>query len=222
MEKSNDSVLFLGKKDDPHTGNITSLLAQRFSKVDKFFGQWGDPLPDSIRDWQGEYIISYLSRWILPRSVIAQAKVAAINFHPAPPDYPGIGCNNFALYDGAEQYGTTCHHMDPKVDTGGTIRVRRFPVYESDTVESLLDRTYQHQYALFEEIIGLIAKGEMLPTCDESWARKPYTRKELNDLSIITWGMDEDEVARRIRATTFRTFKPMAKIAGSTFVLDKK
>ncbi len=80
------------------------------------------------RSWQGDYIISYLSRWVVPAELLERARRAAVNFHPASPDYPGIGCNNFALYENAAEYGVTCHHMAPRVDSGEIIAVRRFPV----------------------------------------------------------------------------------------------
>ena len=56
------------------------------------------PFPKEAKKWQGDYIISYLSRWIVPSYLLNNAKIASFNFHPASPEYPGIGCNNFALY----------------------------------------------------------------------------------------------------------------------------
>jgi methionyl-tRNA formyltransferase len=69
-----------------------------------------------------------------------RAKHAAFNFHPGSPDYPGIGCLNFELYEEAREYGVTCHHMVPKVDTGGIIAVKHFAIFDSDCVASLLAR----------------------------------------------------------------------------------
>ena len=63
-----------------------------------------------------------------------KSKTAAINFHPASPEYPGTGCNNFALYENAGEYGVTCHYMAPKADTGKIIKVKRFPVFANDDV----------------------------------------------------------------------------------------
>ncbi len=65
-----------------------------------------------------KYIISFVSPWIIPENLLNSAQKAAINFHPGPPDYPGTGCYNFALYEGTKKYGVTAHHMEKKVDTG--------------------------------------------------------------------------------------------------------
>ena len=72
--------------------------------------------------------MSYLI-WVVPEWLLRKAKIAAINFHPASPDYPGIGCRNFALYENAKEYGVTCHHMSATIDTGSIIEIKRFPIF---------------------------------------------------------------------------------------------
>jgi methionyl-tRNA formyltransferase len=178
---------------------------------------WGDPLPDIARNWQGDYIISYLSRWVVPTFLLERARLASFNFHPASPEYPGIGCNNFALYEDAKEYGVTCHHMAQKVDTGDIIAVRRFPVYPQDGVAELLQRTYEHQIALFFEILGMLAEGKELPISDEKWTRPPFTRVQFNELFVVTPEMDEAEITRRIRAISYKHWQPYVVLKGHKF-----
>lgn len=218
--KADQSVLFLGKKDDPHTLRAVHFCEKNFSKVQVHLSGWGERLPEEARDWEGDYIISYLSRWVVPDSLLSRARLAAINFHPASPEYPGIGCNNFALYENASSYGVTCHHMAPRVDTGDLIAVKRFPVFASDDVASLLHRTYDHQLVLFYEIVGKILLGEKLPVLSETWTRRPFTRKEFNDLNVIAPEMPHDEIARRIRATSFGKFQPQLEIGPYVFKFE--
>ena len=104
-------VLFLSKKNDIHSEKALAHLNQLGWDVSSYFGDWGDNIPTSLLNWQGDLIVSYLSRWIVPQSLLSRAKVGAINFHPAPPEYPGIGCINFALYNNEGTFGVTCHHM---------------------------------------------------------------------------------------------------------------
>ena len=59
----------------------------------------GERLPEDIQCWDGDYIVCFRSLFILPDSLLKKARIAAINFHTAPPEYPGSGCINFALYD---------------------------------------------------------------------------------------------------------------------------
>jgi methionyl-tRNA formyltransferase len=219
---SNDSILFLGKKNDEHCKKALDFVKQNFENVEAYLGVWGDTLPEDIGWWEGEYIISYLSRWVVPEHLIKRAKAAAINFHPASPEYPGIGCNNFALYENTKEYGVTCHYMNPQVDTGKIIDVKRFPVFSSDDVSSLLSRTYAFQLTLFYEIVGKILAGESLPESSEKWSRKPFTWKEFNELNKIRGDMDEEEISKRIRATNYLQFKPIIDVNGYEFELKIK
>jgi methionyl-tRNA formyltransferase len=217
MTTSSYSILFLGKADDPDCARALEFCRQAFSPVAYCFGKWGDPLPDDIRNWQGDYIVSYLSRWVVPDALLKRARKAAINFHPASPEYPGIGCNNFALYEDAKEYGVTCHHMAPKVDTGRIIAVRRFPIYPEDDVAALLKRTYENQIALFFEVAEIIAEGKDLPISRETWTRPPFTRKQFNELFRITPDQSKDEIARRVRALSYGPFQPYVELEGYRF-----
>jgi methionyl-tRNA formyltransferase len=213
------SVLFLGKKDDIHAAKALAYCEANFADVRGFFGAWRDPFPAELNAWKGDCIFSYLSRWIVPDALIARAKLA-LNFHPGSPDYPGIGCNNFALYENAKEYGSTCHHMDANLDAGKIVAVERCPVFETDTVESLLERTYDAQLKLFYDIVGRIVQGAEFPRCDAQWTRKPRTRRELNALATLTPDMSKDEIARRIRATSFKAWKPAIVLHGYRFTLN--
>lgn len=187
------------------------FITKNFENVFTYFGESGEPLPEKVKLWRGDYIISYLSRWVIPDYLIKEAKVVAINFHPATPHYPGIGSNNFALYENAEEFGVTCHQMAQSVDTGNIIVVKRFPVFQSDDISSLLSRTYDFQLILFYEIIERIIKNEPLPSSNERWTRKPFSRKQLDNLSIIEPYIQKEEIKRRIRAKSYQNFNPPLK-----------
>src|SRR5512138_1872569 len=211
------SLLFLGKADDPDCARALDFCRQSFAPLAFCLGRWGDPLPPDIQAWEGDYIVCYLSRWVVPDVLLKRARKAAINFHPASPQYPGIGCNNFALYENAAEYGVTCHHMAPRVDTGRIIAVRRFPVYPEDDVDSLLRRTYENQISLFFEIAALMAEGKDLPASTESWTRPPFTRKQFNELFRITPEMPQAEIARRVRAVSYGPYQPYVELEGFRF-----
>ena len=217
MSTNNFSLLFLGKAEDADCMRALDFCKENFSPVVFCLGKWGDPLSDEIHRWEGDYIISYLSRWVVPEELLGRAKKAAINFHPASPEYPGIGCNNFALYENAKEYGVTCHHMATKVDTGRIVAVRRFPVYPEDNVASLLKRTYENQIALFFEIVQLMAEGRDLPLSSESWTRPPFTRKQFNELFRIRPDMGREEITRRVRAVSYGQYQPYIEIGGFKF-----
>lgn len=200
MNARAQSILFLGKADDVHTARAAEFCRVNFADVSAHVGKWDEPLPSTAREWSGSCIISYLGRWIVPVDLLNRA-MTAINFHPGPPEYPGYGCNNFAIYDDVREYGVTCHHMAPRVDTGPIVAVKRFPVFASDNAGTLLARTYDYLLALFYDIVGCIVRGESLPVSSETWTRAPFTRRQFKELGHMTPDMTEQEIARRKRAT---------------------
>jgi len=197
------NFLFLGKRDDALCDKAVEYVLQNFADPKIHLARRGDTWPGEIDDWRGNFLISYLSPFIIPQALLENTKMGAINFHPGPPNYPGIGCTNFALYNNETKYGVTCHHMAAKVDTGAIVAVRRFDILAEDTVKSLTERCYAHIHDLFKEVVDGILSGGPLPMADETWTREPYKRHELDSLCRITLDMETEEIDRRIRAVTF-------------------
>jgi len=197
------SILLLGKGNDEYSHKAIAWLRAYGLKVEAYVGKrtHNFPLKNDGRSW--DWVISYLSPWVIPDWLLARAKKAAINFHPGPPEYPGIGCTNFAIYNEEKIFGITCHHMISHVDSGAIIEVKRFPIYPSDNVFELTKRCYIHIFELFKEIVMIIQKDCSLPSSAEQWKRKAYTRSELDALCVIRPDMSETEIQRRLKATTF-------------------
>jgi methionyl-tRNA formyltransferase len=206
MSSNGQSILFLGKANDAHTARAVEFCRQKFAAVAVYLGNWGDPLPGGAASWRGDILISYLARWIVPPDLLGRAGTA-INFHPGPPEYPGYGCNNFAIYEGAREYGVTCHRMAPSVDTGPIVEVVRFPVLATDNGGTLLVKAYDSQLELFFRITDRIARGERLAASQDRWARKPFTRKDFNELGRLSSDMGDQEIARRKRALDVSALK---------------
>ncbi|HEX8667483.1 MAG TPA: formyltransferase family protein [Allosphingosinicella sp.] len=182
-----------------------------------FLGTVGDPLPEEVANGRPAFLLSFLSPWIVPGPVLERAGTS-INFHPASIDYPGIGCYNFALYDDAAEFGAVCHHMLAKVDTGAVIEERRFPLFASDTVETLKLRTMVTMVSMFHDICCGIASGQKLPASASHWSRRPYTRRDMNALREIRADMPDEEIRRRVRAMTYPGYPgPSVTLAGHVF-----
>lgn len=215
-------VLFLRKKDNEYALRAEGFVRENFQKPLIFAGGRKDKLPEEVLNWKGDLLISFISSWIYPESLLGNAAFAAINFHPGSPEYPGTGCTNFAIYEGAKEYGVTCHHMDAGVDAGKIIAVKRFSISENDSVYKVTQLCYKLIEEMFYEIMNGVLKGQPLPETNEKWKRKPYTRKQLDELCTITPGMTEEEIERRIRATTYKTPWAFTKIGNHIFKLVNK
>jgi methionyl-tRNA formyltransferase len=216
-------ILFIGKdREDIYFEQAKAFIVQNFPELEILLAAPGSRLPDAYTDWKGDYLISYLCPWVIPAKLINNLSKGAINFHPGPPQYPGSGCTNFAIYHEVAEYGVTCHYMSEKVDSGKIIAVRRFPVSAEDSVYAVTQRCYEHMLALFLEILSMIKDGRPLPDAGEQWSRNAYRLKDFHALRKITSDMDETEIRRRIRAAAYPGYEgAYIETAGAKFVFQE-
>jgi methionyl-tRNA formyltransferase len=192
------------KKDKPTAGKVINYLKTNFKHVEIYQGEINNKFP--LLDVEGlsqDILVSYISPWIIPGSILDRTRLFNINFHPGPPEYPGIGCFNFAIYNEEETYGVTAHLMEEKVDTGRIIAIKRFPLLTTDSVYHLSIRSYEYMFSLFCEVFDYFSIHKELPNCKESWKCRPYKRKELEELCKVLPGMSRHEVDLRIKATAY-------------------
>lgn len=174
-----------------------------------------------------DYLFNFLSPVKVPKDILDAIQIASINFHPAPPEYPGVGCASYALFDalsgGRWEYGVSAHIMEERYDSGAILKVVRFPIAEGDYCDTLFDRSLDYTLLLFYEVLGEIAVKGMPKPSKEQWARKAGTRKEFEAWMTLR-PTDADDIARRkIRATRHSRFPgPYVEIFGERFILPPK
>ena len=225
--KGHLEVLFFGRANCEDSFKALNHLIRLGCRVTSIFSKGhGESFPEKILSWSGDYIFCFRSMFILPKSLINQARIAAINFHPGPPEYPGSGCLNFALYEESKLYGVTSHLMTEKVDDGSIIECRRFSIDQADTVNSLLERTHAKLLDLFFDVSTAVAmKGKSYleysinGSIHEKWSGKKRKIKDLDALSIVDLNISEAELIKLIKATYTENFPPKVVLHGYEFFL---
>ena len=178
-------IALILKENKNHNSKVIRFLKSKKIKLDIFVGKIGDKLPLKLKK-KYDIIISYLSPWILTNNILNKTKLYNINFHPGPPNYPGIGCYNFAIYNQEKFYGVTAHIMNSKVDTGKILGVKKFKINKHITLDKLINLSYLKMYELFKDIINKTLTNELFPSSNISWKRKkPYKRTDLENLCLI-------------------------------------
>lgn len=173
-----------------------------------------------------DFIISYRSNIILNKKNLELAKIAAINIHPGPPKYRGIGCLNYAIYNGEKNYGFTIHLMSEKVDNGQILFVKKFPIKKNVTVNSLLKLTHfyccKYSKVFFSSILKNPKKLEFFKKKykNEKWSKVIKSKKFLENFYEIK-KFHLKEVQKKIQATAYKNYLPFFKIGNYRFVLDK-
>tara|TARA_B100000686_G_C16559659_1_gene847070 strand:- start:24 stop:740 length:717 start_codon:yes stop_codon:yes gene_type:complete len=224
----NSSVLFFGRNKCKASEKILSHLKQCGFEVTHVKSKYrGEKLPEDIGWWNGDFILCFRSLFFLPKFLLEKAKVAAINFHPAPPEYPGSGCINFALYDESDTYGVTAHIMNEKIDNGKILEVRRFPVHKNNNLPSLLERTHNELLNLCLDFISNLAEkgtsfieNKLQQSENIFWNGEARKMEELERLQIVNTNVEKSELEKIIRATYIKDCPPKIILHGYEFLLN--
>ena len=161
---------------------------------------------ESLKEENVDYVISYMFRHRIVKEVLDKAKVAAINFHPAPlPEFGGWGTYNRAILNDSNYFGCTCHYMSENFDEGDLIKVRKFEIDSSKlTAIELENITQLEMLKLFIEIVGMIEKEIPLVGSKQNKIENSYLSfEEMENLKIISSGMSAVQIEKVARAFWF-------------------
>lgn len=179
--RNKETVLFIA--DSSFFSKIASdCVAGFFPCTRSVFWEYGHSHTPCLDDWEGDWIFSFKSDLVLPPRIFRKAAKAAINFHPGPPKYRGIGGYFWAIHNEDKMYGVTCHHIIEKIDYGPIIACRHFPVLEGETALTLKMRAGIYCLELLNDILEFIIQGKDLPLAGKTWGPKLYTRDDLKNL----------------------------------------
>ena len=182
---------------------------------------------EKLKNWRGDYIFSFRSKYIVPKEILKKTKIAAINFHPGPPNYRGIGCVNFSILNNEKFYGLTCHLMSKKIDNGKIIDVQRFKINPKDNIDQILLKTYKLQLIQFKNVIQSLKKNAniknlVLNSKQEKWSKKLYTRSMLENLYVMNNQIKKKNFNLKLylRATIVKNFKPYFKVGNHLYYIS--
>jgi len=224
MKKKN-KILFFGKFGDQYSKKLLSYLKNNFSNVKYVASTTHDKsINKKILEWSGDYIFSFRSYFILPESLIKSAKIAAINFHPGPPNYRGIGCVNFALYNEERTYGVIAHLMKKKIDNGEILKYTKFSIKHKTSLEEVLNKTHFELYKLAMYFFKKIYLNKLnIKKCINknrkiNWSKKIYTKQDMLKLYNLNIKINKKEFKKIIKATVYKNFMPHITIFNKRFI----
>jgi len=146
-----------------------------------------------------------------------------VNFHPAPPEWPGRGSASLALFHNETSFGATAHTMAPDVDAGPILAVKRFAILPGESCETVFARAEEACLELFQEVVKQVTDhGCLPPPTGESWRGRPMTRKQFEEWLVLN-PADRDTFVRKVRAARHSRFPgPYVVIHGYKFGLVKE
>ncbi|MDD5120684.1 MAG: formyltransferase family protein [Candidatus Omnitrophica bacterium] len=216
MKNKLSCVLLIG--DDEKLNNSAICYARKYFLVKKVVNFHKQNITEAqIAALKPGYVFNFLSDKILKGPLL---KLKNINFHPAPPEWPGRGSASLALFAGDKHYGATAHIMSSSVDSGKILLVKRFPISPLDSCEYVFRRGQQASLSLFKKAVNYISKhGRLPPPCGLAWKRKPSTKKEFQKWLILD-PKNKKEFIKKIKASVHSKFDgPYVVIHGYKFAL---
>lgn len=138
---------------------------------------------------------------IVPAAILQNCDAGAYNFHPGPPEYPGIFPSCFAIFDEATSFGATAHRMTEKVDEGEIVGATRFSIPPKVDRLQLDGLAFNAVSSLFREMTPkLLDLSNALEPCGLDWAGPVRTRAHFRELCQLPENVSGDEFELRYRA----------------------
>jgi methionyl-tRNA formyltransferase len=146
------------------SNQITAVTSRE--ALDRLFAEHSADAPFSGR------LIGFVTDMIVPARYLAATRFTPVNFHPGPPEYPGLRAIEFAFRDRAVSYGVTAHAMTLPVDSGPIIGVNRFASSGNGSEDALRYETWRAAYALLLHLLPTLAAEAPLKRIDAEWSGK--------------------------------------------------
>lgn len=151
-----------------------------------------------------DVIVSAAFPFRLPESVTRVPRLGAVNLHPSPLP-TGRGPNPVRLvYEGYPDFGATLHRIEPEFDAGRVLSVRRRPVGDHPTPETVMRAWNELPRAALEEGLARLLAGDPGEPQDEARATHaaPFTDAE----HLLDWNEPAAVIQRK--ATALNAFGP--------------
>jgi methionyl-tRNA formyltransferase len=153
-----------------------------------------------VQSARPDYLFSLLSPVILPQAVLAAVSLGSVNFHPAPPEYPGVGACSYALYDEQKTFGVTAHMMESRVDAGAILAVKRFAIPEGQGCDGLSAQARAASLDQYCDVLRRIATEGVPPPSGDTWAGRARTSPEFLEWITLDPNCEPAHMERMIRA----------------------
>ncbi|MBE0569466.1 MAG: methionyl-tRNA formyltransferase [Deltaproteobacteria bacterium] len=136
---------------------------------------------------------------ILPKSILDIPRAMCVNVHASLlPKYRGAAPINWAVARGEAETGITIMRMDEGMDTGPILHVRRMPIGEDDTAESMYGKLSVLGSEALVEALGRLREGTLAETPQDG-ALATYAPMLKKEHGRIDWTRGAREVRDLVR-----------------------
>ena len=156
--------LVVTHQDDPNEnvwfGSVAKLCSDRnVPFVTPSTNELGE-LVHKIQALSPDYIFSFYYRFMIPQTILACAKIAALNMHGSLlPKYRGRAPVNWAILHGETETGATLHVMEVKPDAGDIVEQAAVTIGPDETATDVFAKVSQAAVTVIEQALPSLIKG---------------------------------------------------------------
>lgn len=130
-----------------------------------------------------DVIVSVAAPEIFKKGILAAARRACINIHCGRlPVYRGMMPNFWQLLHAEKAATLTVHEMVEKLDAGGIVQTREFPLRDRDSLDRVIVGTKQESARLMIEVLERFAEGEVEATPLDMTGKKYFSFPKPKDV----------------------------------------
>ena len=130
-----------------------------------------------------DVIVSVAAPEIFKEGILGAAKRRCINIHCGRlPIYRGMMPNFWQLLHGETAATLTVHEMVEKLDAGGILATREFPLRERDSLDRVIVGTKQESARVMIEVLERFASGEVVATPLDMTGKKYFSFPKPKDV----------------------------------------
>ena len=223
-------ILFFCRKNCKYSNLMIQNLKKRNLDLKIIYSKYREEKLKKIK-WTGDYIICFRTLYILNKSLLNRATIAAINFHPAPRWYRGSGGINWAVYNNDKSFGATVHLMNEKIDNGPIIHASNFPILKNYNYVSIQRRAYLESIKVFKRIItGLLKNHQIylnrkINYCKMKkiiWKGRVRKINEIDYMQKIKFNYSKEKIKKIIKATNIKDYPVYIDLHGYKFEFKLK
>ena len=154
---------------------------------------------EMVRELKPDVIIVVAFGQILPKALLDIPPQGCINVHASLlPRYRGAAPLNWCIINGETETGVTTMLMDPGLDTGPMLLVRKTALDENEDIVSLHDRMAAMGAELLAETLDRLAAGDIVPQ-QQNNADTCYAAMLKKEDGLIEWNRDARSIHNQVR-----------------------
>lgn len=156
-----------------------------------------------------DYLFSIANFTVVPESVLALPRRAAINFHDGPlPEYAGLNVPTWALINHETEHGISWHTMTAALDQGDILKQKRFPIAPDETAFTLNAKCYDAAIECFTELVDELATGRNQPQVQDLQVQHYFARcRRPEGACTLDWSQPAEDIDALVRGLDYGPYR---------------